>query len=257
MSVVSEVNVDEYMLILANGAFKSGSTWLYFAVGRLTGFPPPPDEFRNPRWLTPSIDPEKLADALARLDYHVDDYMAKTHFWKPEQRDLILSYDDVYVLNIKRDMRDVVVSAYYHECRNSGYKESFQHFYWQRGKEVAQRVADYHEVWSLGSSRVHTSSFEHMIEHGADELCRIAGFLGLHPTDEVIEDILAFLQIDHIRRAMGQEHDKIPFFRKGVAGDWKNHFTAEITEDFEEWCLNSRQGHGSWTARHDEYGQTS
>jgi hypothetical protein len=51
----------------------------------------------------------EAADALARLDYHVDVYVAKTHFGKPEQRDLILSYGDVYVVNIKRDMRDVVV----------------------------------------------------------------------------------------------------------------------------------------------------
>jgi hypothetical protein len=76
---------------------------------------------------------------------------------KPEQRDLILSYNDVNVLNIKRDMRDVVVSAYYHECCNSGYEGSFQDFYWQRGRTVAQRVADYHEVWSVESSRVHTA----------------------------------------------------------------------------------------------------
>jgi hypothetical protein len=233
------------MLVLANGAFKSGSTWLYYAVGRLTGFPPPPDDFRNPRWLNSNIDPVKLADALARLDYHVDDYVAKTHFGKPEQRDLILSYNDVFVLNIKRDIRDVVVSAYYHECRNSGYEGSFEGFYRQRGREVAQKVADYHEVWSLESSRVHTSSFERMLEYGADELRRIGGFLGVYPTDDAIEEILAFLRIDHIRKATGQEHDKIPFFRKGVAGDWKNHFTAEITEDFEEWCLNSRQGRGS------------
>ncbi|MGQ0591190.1 MAG: sulfotransferase domain-containing protein [Gammaproteobacteria bacterium] len=230
------------MLVLANGAFKSGSTWLYYAVGRLTGFPPPPDEFRNPRWLNSSIDPEKLADVLARLDYHAGDYMTKTHFGKPEQRDLILSYDDVYVLNIKRDMRDVVVSAYYHECRNAGYEGSFQDFYGERGREVAQKVADYHEVWSLESSRVHTSSFERMLEDGADELRRIGSFLGIHTTDGGIGEILKVLQIDHIRKATGQEHDQIPFFRKGVAGDWKNHFTAEMIEDFEEWCLNSRQG---------------
>lgn len=231
------------MLVLANGAFKSGSTWLYYAVGRLTGFPPPPEEFRNPSWLNSNIDPDKLADALARLDYHVDDYMAKTHFGKPEQRDLILSYDDVYVLNIKRDMRDVVVSAYYHECRNSGYEGSFQDFYWQRGRKVAQQVADYHDVWSTESSRIHTSSFERMLEYGADELRRIGDFLGFHPTHDCLEEIRDFLQIDRVRNATGQGHDKIPFFRKGVAGDWKNHFTAEITEDFEEWYLNSKQGH--------------
>lgn len=227
------------MLVLANGAFKSGSTWLYCAVGRLTGFPPPPDEFRNPRWNTPSIDPEKLADALARLNYHVDDYLAKTHFGRPEQRDLILSFDDVYVLNIKRDMRDVVVSAYYHQCRK-GYEGSFQDFYWQRGKEVAQHVAAYRDVWSLESSRVHTSSFERMLEQGADELHQIGSFLGFQPTDGAIGEILEFLQIDHIRKAAGQEHNKIPFYRKGVAGDWKNHFTAEITEDFEKWCMKRR-----------------
>jgi len=60
----------KYMLVLANAA----------SIGRLTGFAPPRYECRNPKWLNSSIDPEKLADALARLDYHIDDYMAKTHF---------------------------------------------------------------------------------------------------------------------------------------------------------------------------------
>jgi hypothetical protein len=36
---------------------------------------------------------------------------------------------------------------------------------------------------------------------GADEL---------HSTDDGIEEILEFLQIDHVRKATGQKHDKIP-----------------------------------------------
>ena len=223
------------MLVLANGAFKSGSTWLYVTIQRLTGFPPTPEEFRNPNWRNHSIDPNKLADALANVDYHTNNYIVKTHFGKPEERDLILSCTDVYVLNIKRDIRDVVVSAYYHEIRNLNYDGSFEEFYWQHGKKIARQVSDYHAVWSLQSPRIVTSSYERMLEDFGKEFRKVSAFLGFDPTDETIEEIQAFFQIGRIRELCKEENERISFFRKGVAGDWKNHFTPDIQEDFEQW----------------------
>ncbi|MGH8590541.1 MAG: sulfotransferase domain-containing protein [Gammaproteobacteria bacterium] len=223
------------MLVLANGAFKSGSTWLYVTVQRLTGFPPTPDEYRNPNWRNHSIAPKKLEDALANLDYHTDNYIVKTHFGKPEERDLILSYDDVYVLNIKRDIRDVVVSAYYHEVRSYNYEGSFEEFYWLRGKKVAQQVIDYHAVWSVQSPRITTASYERMLEDFRKEFRQVSAFLGFHPTDETIEEIRAFFQIERIRELWKEENERISFFRKGVAGDWRKHFTPDTQADFERW----------------------
>ncbi|MGH2397686.1 MAG: sulfotransferase domain-containing protein, partial [bacterium] len=182
-----------------------------------------------------SIDPKKLADALAKVDYHTSNYIVKTHFGKPEERDLILSYDDVYVLNIKRDIRDVVVSAYYHDVRSLKYEGSFEDFYWLCGKKVAQQVSDYHAVWSVQSPRIVTSSYERMLADFRKEFRRVSAFLGFHPTDETIDEIRTFFQIERIRELWKEENDKVSFFRKGVAGDWRNHFTADIEEDFEQW----------------------
>lgn len=41
------------MLIIDNGAFKSGSSWLFKIISCMTNFPAPPTEYLNPtRWRT-------------------------------------------------------------------------------------------------------------------------------------------------------------------------------------------------------------
>jgi len=46
------------MLVVANGAFKSGSTWQYYILKKVTGFVAPPREFLT-GWKHPSLDTKK------------------------------------------------------------------------------------------------------------------------------------------------------------------------------------------------------
>jgi hypothetical protein len=43
------------MLVFANGAVKSGSTWLLHIARELTGFGPPPERYANPKWTSQPV----------------------------------------------------------------------------------------------------------------------------------------------------------------------------------------------------------
>ena len=125
------------MLIIANGAYKSGSTWLFYILRSVTGFPPVPKSFLNQRWLNPSINPRRLVACLTELDFSSKDFLVKNHFNKRRQRDQISKHENIFIFDIERDLRDVVVSAYYQHCRRTTFRGSFETYYWKWGRLVA------------------------------------------------------------------------------------------------------------------------
>jgi hypothetical protein len=221
------------MLIVSNGAFKSGSTWLYNILVELTGFPPPPAEYLNPDWRNPSIAPEKLAALLQTITTETH-YVVKNHFGKPHERDLLLSHPEVRVLDIQRDLRDVVVSAYYHARRKEGYAADFSTYYWEEGRKTAQEVVKYHEVWAVASPQGYLSSYVRLHEQFTDEVSRIADFLNLSIDRSDIERIRQVTTLDSLRERYQEQEQTQKFFRKGIVGDWQNHFDAAMLADLDK-----------------------
>ncbi len=223
------------MLVIANGAFKSGSTWLFNIVRSMTGFPGIPAIYQNAGWDDPSIAPEKLRELLARLDFAGRDYLVKNHFEKKRQRDLILAHEDVRVLNIKRNLRDVVVSAYYYHRQKNGYGGEFETYYWEMGRSVADHVRRYHALWDVSDARVYTSSYEALKSDFRAEVQRIGRFLGFALSAEEVEHIREETSMQALRAKYG-ESDKPSeerFFRKGVVGQWTEYFDEAMQRDIE------------------------
>jgi hypothetical protein len=221
------------MLIVSNGAFKSGSTWLYNILVELTGFAPPPAEYLNPEWRNPSIAPEQLSALLQTLTPEKN-YLVKNHFGKAHERDLLLSNPDVRVLDIERDLRDVVVSAYYHVRRKEGYTADFNTYYWEQGRKTAQEVAKYHEAWAVNNSQVYVSSYERLHEQFADEVSEIATLLKLPISVETINRIHEVTTLDSLRERYQEQTNEQKFFRKGIIGDWQSHFDDAMLVDLDK-----------------------
>lgn len=221
------------MLVVANGAFKSGSTWLFHVVRDMTGYGPVPTAYLNSDWKHPSILPEKLQSLLETVDLTKHHYLVKNHFDTPEQRALLLAYPDVRVLNIRRDPRDVVVSAYYHMQNFQGYEGSFEHYYWSHGRHIADKVRRYHELWSPEPGRIYVSAFERLKSAFEDECRALGTFLGIGLTDEDIAAIAESTAIDRRRRKQQTAEGRPAFFRGGRVGDWKAHLTPLMLADLE------------------------
>lgn len=214
------------MLIIANGAFKSGSSWLYQALRHLTGFGSPPASYVNPAWRHPSIAPGQLAACLRHVDVAQGQYLCKNHFGDRQSRDLILAHPQVKVIGIKRHTADVVVSAYYHYRRIERYSQGFETYYWRRGRRVAAAIRAYHQVWDVPSPQVYSSSYEALKGDFNAELGAIAQFLHIPADADQIEQIRQQTSFDTMKQASKSGH-----VRKGIVGDWLNHLTPPMVED--------------------------
>lgn len=214
------------MLVIANGAPKSGSTWLFNIIQNIHRFSAVPDEFLLDRSNPNSeIVYERLDEFLAKVDYRSNDYLLKNHFGSPHQRDGILACPDALVVNIKRDLKDAIVSAYYYNMKLSGKKRTFENYYWKEGRFLADHIRRYHRVWEEEpSSRVLFVSYERLKQHPVSEVAGVARFLGLHLSDGEIENAIKSTSMEKLRDKYN-DSGEIKFFRKGEVGDWKNHFS--------------------------------
>lgn len=79
-------------------------------------------------------------------------------------------------------------------------------------------------------------SFEELLTSPLTILTRGFEQLGHQPVDE--ESLQEAIDRHSFQRVAGRERgveDRTSFFRKGVAGDWRNYFTAEAAEVFDRY----------------------
>ena len=235
------------MLVLANGAFKSGSTWLFSILNATGAFSNLPAEYSidaedDRQWFRP----ERVKDFLDSGVYHNANYIAKGHHFKQRVRNTFLSYDDVYVFNIKRDLKDSLVAHFYHLIRQNKLsadfaqperrREGFSSYYWRLGRFKAQQIMTYHQVWDAPSPKVYVSSFERLKTDFGGEVSRIGRFVGFDFSPEEIAELKYKTSIQTLQKARG--FDKVPehkrFFRKGLIGEWREHFDDAAVADVEK-----------------------
>jgi hypothetical protein len=145
----------------------------------------------------------------------------------------LLHTPGVFVLDIERDLRDVVVSAYYHHVRLGRFLGSFGDSYWIEGRLIADRVTRYHPVWQQESPKdVLCASYEALHADFGCEVGRIAGFLGLELPQERLERVRERTSLERIRERRKEAKGNRPrFYRKGQTGEWQTHLTAPMLHD--------------------------
>jgi hypothetical protein len=217
------------MFIVSNGAFKSGSTWVTLIVKQLGPFTAVPKEYCDETWAKDSILPARMADFLAQSDLAAADYMIKSHY-KPADgmRPVLLAHPAVRILNIYRDPKDVVVSAYFHHRRHFEFKGSFSDFYEERAERLVRQLTQYHLYWNPDGheDQIFFTTYQKLHRQFDDEVFRLGRFLGLDLTDEtiaLIRDKTDFSKLHERNKTINDNK----FFRKGVMGDWLEHMTPE------------------------------
>ncbi|RWS28637.1 sulfotransferase-like protein [Leptotrombidium deliense] len=178
----------------------------------------------------------------------------------------------IYVM---RNPKDACVSFYYHTLRVKAHEfEGDFHDYmltWLRG-EVEGGKYDKHVLdwWNhKNDDNVLILLYEDMKTNIRDAILKIAKFIGeeyeskLIETPEVIEKIVKYSDFNFMQETRNKQFEykqggdqqpevktkKVDFFRKGIVGDWKNHFTEEENILFENWfheCFKGTEIESLW-----------
>jgi len=141
-----------------------------------------------------------------------------------------------------RDLRDVAISYYFYVCRTRWHPEysiysqlsledGLQEFSNRLLPEYVEWIRSWHENRDPKMSL--EIKYEQLLADPVGEFRKIAIFWGLDSSTKTIDRIIAENNFKKLSggRERGQ-HDVSNFFRKGISGDWKNHFTSEIKDQY-------------------------
>ena len=129
---------------------------------------------------------------------------------------------------IYRDGRDVVVSDSFFTRDYGRQSFSFENAVraWRKDMEAQFQYTESHGI--------HACSYETLLTDGRDVVRGVLDYLGLPYDEELLTRLLDRSSFRYYTgRDPGQENRK-RFYRKGIAGDWENHFSAEDKRIFKE-----------------------
>ena len=170
---------------------------------------------------------------------------------KTPRQDIKLILDDfphARVIVMLRDFRDVIVSLAFHNYRLTGSWRGVFKTEELKGIEddfIRRHLANYSTHDDINqyiqlSEKKPTSvlmvRYENLKLDSKSELNKILGFLGAKHSSILVDRILkrnSFGKLSGGRRE--GEEDTSSFFRKGIIGDWKNHFDEGNVEVFKQY----------------------
>lgn len=212
------------------GMLLKGKPELSFMVATMLDFYPSLEDYKNK-------DSGRVAITHLRPAHLSEDQKAKAKF-----------------ILVIRNPKDAAVSMYYHllKERTIELKGSWDQFFdlLVQGQVIYGTFFDYYRDWQKfvksHEKQVLIVHYEDMHKDYQKQLRRIAGFVGLNISDEVIKQIaekgkMKTVHDELIKDPKVQAMAKImttdgslPFYRKGEVGDWKNHFTVAQSELFDQ-----------------------
>lgn len=153
-----------YMWVIANGANKSGSTWIFQLLEATGSFSELPSEFQDKRFSNASVAPNCISKAVGKLGSDEVAYVSKQHW--PQSNAETLSVSNIKMVNIIRDIRDMVVSRYHHEVRVGNEINDISQFIREKGASLVSNYCSYHQYWldsiHVKKENYFITSYEHL-----------------------------------------------------------------------------------------------
>jgi len=226
------------MLVVCNGTMKSGSTWLLHIVSAEGSLSRVDERYQHRGWRNPSIGNEAFSSFFGEAEYKKKDYFCKQHWYGSQKYKDLLVDDSVKVLNIKRDLRDVLVSWYFHDKRlgRTQTVNAKDWFFNGDGAKMMQRVVDYQSFWHGNTEQQpFLCSYEGLHADFDGEVKKIFEFIE-RPVSEkqlaTIKELTSFTSKEKVGDGS--------FFRKGEVGDWANHLDSEVVDALNQMAKNSK-----------------
>ncbi len=233
------------MLIICNGAFKSGSSWLHailveLAIVKKLDLQKVPNKYTNDINSPTTIIESQIKNFLLIEDYTFNNYLTKSHFFKKKTLGRKYS-DNVKILFIERDMRDAIVSHYFHIKNKYSYKPSFAFYYFFIGRYKAFEIALFTYRCKKFRGEENFFHFSDLISNFEETVRKIALSIGITEiSDEEIKQIKEQTTLDKLREELKKgnisyyptnKDDNWKLFREGKVGSWRKYFKARHVKD--------------------------
>lgn len=231
-------------VLFVAGLPKSGTSWMESMLASYPGYTNvmvPEAIFHEQKYggshdyqLSPRMF-DRLQDALAVLKLHVDGAQHNVQ---------VLKETGVPYLIMYRDLRDVAVSHYFYVRRtpwhpeHTDYKglsieEGLRHF----GTTLLPEFVDWIRSWHTHRAPDNSLMvrYEGLLADTTATFREVAELFELPSDPETVEAIVDAHRFENLSggRTRGKDEEE-SFFRKGVSGDWKNHFTPTLKKLFKE-----------------------
>lgn len=238
-----EASYDVPILFIA-GLPKSGTTWMENMLSSYPGYEPMmiPEAIRYELDHGGSHDFDLPSSLFERLDEVLA--VLKLHVHGSEHNVEQLGDADLPYLIMYRDLRDVAISHYFYVRRTPWHPEygtyanldveaGLVHF----GRTLLPAFDDWVRSWERNRHQENSLivRYEDLLSDTETIFSDVARLYGLDDSKETIQDIVEAHSFENVSggRERGQQSES-SFFRKGVSGDWKNHFTDQVREVFKE-----------------------
>jgi len=191
---------------------RSGNTWTRFlitdALVRSTGAVPPSGWQINKLFLVQDF-PDQERDSCISLPYQI----VKTHnsFSDPMR----------FGIYVFRRSEDCLTSYYWYKKSNNVDVPDIDEFCLQRIDSWNSHVSSWIEAKDKKTKNILFLPYERLVENTAREVRRIAHFLTLTLTDDVINATVHSQCFDKISISEKNKDEGNRFFRKGIVGDGK------------------------------------
>ena len=179
----------------------------------------------------------------------------KTHNLKIAEQEEIQAEPIVYLV---RDGRDVMVSYYYYQNAFLAHSSSLKlkgnilqkfikaieakikgifnlkssPFFQFLSQHISEWV-EHIETWQ-NKQPIAIVRYEDLKTHPEATLSNLLVKLNAEVSPEIIKDAITTFDFERLSQRQAGEENKTSFYRKGIVGDWKNHFSAQETALFKE-----------------------
>lgn len=166
------------------------------------------------------------------------------------------------VISVMRDGRDIMVSAYFHFLFENDRNPSFSVKKWREKvpfndfENIEKNLPEFINYmftqytsagkkvsWSdfvrsyLNQSNSLIVKYEDLLINPQEELIKSVQFLDVRNYNlERIEQAINEFSFQNLTKRLPGKEDSQSFIRKGIAGDWKNHFNQESREVFKKYA---------------------
>ncbi|CAH2308165.1 sulfotransferase family cytosolic 1B member 1-like [Pelobates cultripes] len=162
------------------------------------------------------------------------------------------------IIYMARNPKDVAVSFYHFDKMNKlhpdpGPWDQYTEKFLQGAVGYGPWGPHVRDWWNLRNERnILYLFYEDILEDPKSEIQKVMRFLGKDLSEEVLEKIVQHTSFQSMKQnpmtnytvlpSSVMDHSVSPFMRKGICGDWKNHFTEAQSRRFDEYYKKEVSG---------------